>query len=318
MATISVKVIRKRLEAEGIVSLELARADGGLLPAFSAGSHIDVHLRPDLIRQYSLCNHPEERQRYLIGVQRDPASRGGSVAIHDDIGEGDLIAISEPKNHFPLARARRSLLFAGGIGITPMLCMAERLAHTATDFELHYCTRNPARTAFRERIAASDFASQTHYHFDDGAEEQKLDLPALLDVPDHSTHLYVCGPVGFIDHLCKVAKDSGWRAANLHYEYFGAPAQDSSGDTAFDVEIVSTGEIVTIPPGQAVTNVLKRHGIEIDVACQRGACGTCVTRILEGEPEHRDVYLSAEEKARKDQFTPCCSRARSSLLVLDL
>lgn len=318
MTTLSVKVLRKQREATDIVSLELGRADGGMLPAFSAGSHIDVHIGPDLVRQYSLCNHPEERHRYLIGVLRDPTSRGGSVAIHDTIQEGDLIEISAPKNHFPLVRARRSLLFAGGIGITPMLCMAERLAHTGADFELHYCARSPDRIAFRDRIAASDFASQTHYHFDDGNEEQKLDLAYLLDVPDHSTHLYVCGPTGFIDHVCEMAKDCGWRSENVHYEYFGAPALDTSGDTAFDVEIASTGEIITIPPGQAVTTILKKRGIDIEVACQRGVCGTCVTHVLDGMPEHRDHYLTAEEKLQNDQFTPCCSRAKGKMLMLDL
>ena len=318
MNLLSVQVIKKRLEAMDIVSLELGRADGGPLPAFSAGSHIDVHIKPDLIRQYSLCNHPEESHRYLISILRDPSSRGGSVAVHDEIREGDLIEISEPKNHFPLVRARQSWLFAGGIGITPMLCMAERLAHMGALFELHYCTRSPERTAFMERIAASDFASQTYHHFDDGDEAQKLDLLGMLEVPDHSTHLYVCGPPGFIDYVCKTAKDCGWRTENVHFEYFGAPAQDTSGDIAFDVEIASTGEVVSIPPGQSVTTVLKRRGIDIDVACQRGVCGTCVTHILEGEPEHRDHYLNASEKAENNQFTPCCSRAKSQLLVLDL
>ena len=318
MTTLSVKVLRKQQEAADIVSLELGRADGGTLPAFSAGSHIDVHIRPDMIRQYSLCNHPEESHRYLIGVLRDPASRGGSVAIHDDVNEGDLIEISAPKNHFPLVRARRSLLFAGGIGITPMLCMAERLAHSGADFELHYCARNPDRIAFRDRIATSDFASQTHYHYDDGNDDQKLDLEHLLDVPDHSTHLYVCGPTGFINHVCQTAKACGWRTGNVHFEHFGAPALDTSGDTVFAVEIASSGEIIAIAPGQTVTNVLKQHGVEIDVACQRGVCGTCVTRVLEGIPEHRDLYFTDEDKAKNDQFTPCCSRAKTSLLVLDL
>lgn len=315
---LSVKVMRKRLEVQDIVSLELGRADGGALPAFSAGAHIDVHLKPGLIRQYSLCNHPEEGHRYQIGVLRDPVSRGGSAAIHDEIKEGDLIAISEPKNHFQLVRARRSLLFAGGIGVTPLLCMAERLAHSGADFELHYCARSPERAAFRGRIAASGFASQAYYHFDDGTAAQKLDLPELLDVPDNSTHIYVCGPAGFIGYVCQAAKACGWRSENLHYEYFGAPAPDSSGDTPFEVEIASTGEIVPIPPGQTVGNALKRHGIDINMNCQRGVCGTCVTRVLEGEPEHRDFYLSAAEKTSNDRFTPCCSRAKSKMLVLDL
>lgn len=314
----SVKVIKKRLEATDIVSLELGCADGGRLPAFSAGSHIDVQIRPDLIRQYSLCNHPEESHRYLIGVLRDPASRGGSVALHDQIKEGDLIDISEPRNHFPLVRARRHLLFGGGIGITPILCMAERLANSGADFELHYCARSADRAAFRERIAASDFAGQTNYHFDDGDAAQQLDLAHLLDVPDHSTHLYVCGPTGFIDAVCQAAQASGWRNENIHFEHFGAPARDTSGDAAFDVEIASTGQIMTVPAGQAITNVLKRHGILVPVACERGVCGTCATRVLEGTPDHRDLFFSDDDKAKNDQLTPCCSRSKSPLLVLDL
>lgn len=318
MNTFFVQVLRKHSEAEDIVSLELGFPDGKPLPAFSAGSHIDVHIKPDLIRQYSLCNHSEEQHRYVIGVLRDPNSRGGSAAIHDSFKEGDRIEISEPRNHFPLVRARRSLLFAGGIGVTPLLCMAERLAHMGADFELHYCTRSVDRTGFRDRIAASDFVEHVHYHYDDDVAQQKLDLDDLLDVPDHSTHIYVCGPGGFITHICQTAKKRGWRDANVHFEYFAAPAIDSGHDTLFEIEIASTGEVFQVPAGQAVTKVLQKHGVQIPVSCQQGVCGTCVTRILEGEPEHRDVYLSAEEKSRNDQFAPCCSRSKSKMLVLDL
>jgi vanillate O-demethylase ferredoxin subunit len=318
MKTLSVRVLRRQPEATDIISLELGASGGGLLPEFSAGSHIDIHIKPGLIRQYSLCNDPQERSRYVIGVLRDPASRGGSVAIHDEIREGDLLTISAPRNHFPLVRARRSLLLAGGIGITPLLCMAEQLAQIHADFELHYCARSTDRAAFRKRIAASEFASRVQYHYDDGAAEQLLDLEYLLDVPDNSCHIYVCGPTGFIDHVCNAATTAGWRAANVHYEYFGAPAPDTSGDTAFDVEIASTGEVVNIPAGQSVADVLKRFSVDIDVACERGICGTCVTGILEGTPEHRDHYLSADDRARGDLFTPCCSRAKTPLLVLDL
>jgi vanillate O-demethylase ferredoxin subunit len=311
-------VLRKRQEADGIVSLELGLADGGLLPPFSAGSHIDVHVRPGLIRQYSLYNDPMERNHYMIAVVRDPASRGGSAAIHDDVSEGDRIEISEPRNHFPLVRARRSLLFAGGIGVTPLLCMAERLASIHADFELHYCTRTPGRTAFRQRIADSRYASSVHFHFDDGDPGQALDVHELLGVPDDSAHLYVCGPEGFMELVLQAARTYGWLASNIHYEYFGARPLDTSGDKPFEVVIASTGDTIGIPAGKAVTELLQQHGIEIDVSCQQGVCGTCVTRVLEGIPEHRDRFLSDAEKAKNDQFTPCCSRARSGVLVLDL
>jgi vanillate O-demethylase ferredoxin subunit len=318
MKTIAARVLQKHREAEGIVSLELAGADGDPLPPFTAGSHIDLHVRPGLVRQYSLYNDPQECHRYLIAVVRDPASRGGSAAIHEEIRAGDLLRISEPRNHFPLVRSRRSLLFAGGIGVTPLLCMAQRLAHIHADFEMHYCTRSPQRTAFRDRIAASDLASRVHFHFDDGDEDQLLDVDEVLGIPDDSTHLYVCGPDGFMAHVLQAARAHGWLPQNIHYEYFGAPPLDRSGDTPFDVIIASSGETVRIPSGKTVIEILQQHDIDIEASCQQGVCGTCVTRLLDGVPEHRDRILTAEQKARNDQFTPCRSRAKSPALVLDL
>lgn len=318
MTQLTLKVLRKQQEAEGIASFELAREDGAPLPAFSAGSHIDVHLPGGLVRQYSLCNDATERHRYRIAVLRDPASRGGSNAMHDLVKEGDLLQVSEPRNHFPLVQAQRTLLFAGGIGVTPLLCMAQRLAAIGADFTLHYSTRSPARTAFRAEIEAAAFADKVQFHFDDGPAEQKLDLRAALGVPTEGTHLYVCGPAGYIDHVVGSAKELGWPAAQIHLEYFGAAPQDSSGDGSFQVKIASTGQTYEVPAGETVVQALQKHGIEILVSCEQGVCGTCITRVLEGECDHRDLYFTDEEKARHDQFTPCCSRARSPLLVLDL
>ncbi len=175
-----VKVVHKKEEAQDICSYELVRTDGGQLPAFSAGSHIDVHLPGGLIRQYSLCNDAAERHRYRIAVLRDPASRGGSVAMHDQINAGDVLQISEPRNHFPLVHAPKTLLLAGGIGATPLLCMAQRLHKTGAAFEMHYCTRSQDRTAFRDEIATSPFAPNVHFHYDDGAAEQKLNLASVI------------------------------------------------------------------------------------------------------------------------------------------
>ena len=174
-ATLRVRVSKKTVEARDICSFELLPADGHTLPAFSAGSHIDIEVA-GLTRQYSLCNDPAESDRYLIAVLRDTNSRGGSKAMHA-LRVGDVLSISAPRNHFQLRReARRSLLLAGGIGVTPILCMAEQLAPDAVDFEMHYCTRSKDRTAFVERIGAAAFASQVHFHFDDGDAAQKLDL----------------------------------------------------------------------------------------------------------------------------------------------
>ncbi|WP_338759579.1 PDR/VanB family oxidoreductase [Massilia sp. METH4] len=317
MNSIQVKVVSRRMEAERIASFELARIDGGALPPFSAGAHIDVEIRPGLVRQYSLCNDPDETHRYLIAVLRDAASRGGSVAMHDDLQVGSTLRISEPKNHFPLVPAPHYLLFAGGIGVTPILCMAERLARTGARFTMHYCARSPGHAAFADRIALSGFAGRVHFHFDSGAAEQKLDLSAVLAQAQDAL-LYVCGPAGFIDFVTGAAKAAGWPAHAVHQEYFGMTPQDSSDDTAFDVRIASSGNTYRVPADQTVAQALAEHGIDIPMSCEQGVCGTCITRVLDGMPDHRDMYFSDEEKACNDQFTPCCSRARSPLLVLDL
>ncbi|MDX6007349.1 PDR/VanB family oxidoreductase [Cupriavidus necator] len=316
--TLRVLVTRRTQEAEDIISLELRDPDGGMLSAFSAGSHIDVHAGPDLVRQYSLCNSPTERDRYVIGVLRDPSSRGGSAAVHDQCIEGAALEISEPRNHFPLHAASRSILIAGGIGVTPMLSMAEALHATGGDFTFHYCTRSATKTAFRPRIEHSAFARHVRFHHDDGGDEQKLDLARLFARVDTSTHVYVCGPTGFIDWICRGAAAAGLTPNQVHFEYFGAKEIDSSNDSAFDVKIASSGEIFRIPIERSVISVLQEAGIDILTSCGEGTCGTCVTRVLEGVPDHRDVFLTDDERASGDQFTPCCSRAKTPLLVLDL
>ena len=318
MSLLQLKVVRKDQEAEDICSYELVSLDGQALPAFSAGAHIDVHVGAGLVRQYSLCNAPHERHRYQIGVLREPASRGGSIAMHEEIAVGSVLQVSEPKNHFPLVAARRSLLFAGGIGVTPILAMAEQLAAAGEPFALHYCTRGPERTAFRSRLADGAFAGQVHLHYDSGSAGQKLALDQLLAAPDADTHIYVCGPAGFIAHVIGSAEACGWPAAQVHREYFGAAPVDDSGDGPFDVKLAASGRVITIPAGRTVVAVLAEHGVDIPMSCEQGVCGTCLTRVLDGVPDHRDLYLTDEEHAANDQFTPCCSRAKSTTLVLDL
>ncbi|WP_128000818.1 PDR/VanB family oxidoreductase [Piscinibacter defluvii] len=318
-ATLQVRVARKAVEAEGICSFELVSVGGAPLPAFSAGSHVDVQVPGGLTRQYSLCNDPRETHRYQIAVLRDAASRGGSVAMHDVVKEGDTLAISTPKNHFALAHEAKShLLLAGGIGITPLLCMAERLANTGAVFEMHYCTRSRARTAFVERIVASSFAGRVHYHFDDGATVQKLDIPALLEAPQPGRHLYVCGPKGFMDVVLASARAAGWPEAQLHYEFFGAEVAQKADDGSFEVLLASSGRIVVVPPDRTIVQALAAEGIAVATSCEQGVCGTCLTRVIEGTPDHRDMYLTPEEQAAGDQMLVCCSRAATARLVLDL
>lgn len=316
-AMLTLRLVRKTVEARDICSFEFSDPKGRSLPPFSAGSHIDVDTGRGLIRQYSLCNDPADTHRYVIAVLRHADSRGGSRAMHENLVVGDTVNVSVPRNHFQLAHsAPRSLLIAGGIGITPILCMAERLSNIGADFALHYCIRSRAQAAFLDRIAASAFASRTALH--DSSEGARLDIAALLESEARDTHLYVCGPAPFLDALIAAAREKGWPDALVHREYFSAAAYDRAADTAFDVRIASTGETIHVARDQTVVTALGQHGIEIPTSCAEGVCGTCLTRVLDGDIVHRDVFLTAEERAGNDQFTPCCSRARGSLLVLDL
>ena len=315
---IEVIIRAMRLEAEGILGLELVAADGAPLPPFEAGAHIDLHLPNGLIRQYSLCNDPRERHRYRIAVLRDAASRGGSQAVHELLRIGQHLSIGAPRNLFALdEQAPRSLLLAGGIGITPLLSMAWRLHALGADFALHQCVRSGKLAAFAERLASAPFAARAHLHRDDGDAAQKLDLPALLAAEPPSSQLYVCGPNGFMEYVLDTARALGWAEERLHREYFAAPEAESGGG-AFTLRIASSGLELQVPEDRTALEVLEDAGFDIPVSCGQGICGTCLTRVVDGQPEHRDLFLSDEEKAQNDQFTPCCSRARSACLVLDL
>lgn len=317
--TLQVRVARKLVEALDICTFELIALDGGPLPVFSAGSHIDVHLPNGFTRQYSLCNDSAESHRYIIGVLKDPQSRGGSRAMHELVNEGDVLAISAPKNHFPLAHAaRHSILFAGGIGITPVLCMAERLAKIGEFFELHYCTRSRERTAFLEQIRDGSFNDSVSFHFDDGPPEQKLDIAARLAKPEPGVHLYVCGPKGFMDAVLTSARASGWAEDQIHYEFFSAEPLRFDSDGSFEVQLASSGRVVLVSKDETVVQALNAAGVIVPTSCEQGVCGTCLTRILEGVPDHRDMYLTTDERGANDQFLPCCSRSMSPRLVLDL
>jgi vanillate O-demethylase ferredoxin subunit len=316
--TMALRVARTSVEADGILGIELVHPQGKPLPPFGAGAHIDVLLQPGLVRQYSLCNDPAERGRYLIAVQLAAASRGGSRAMHA-LQAGATLEVSQPKNHFPLAQpAGRSLLFAGGIGITPILAMAEQLAASGADFELHYCTRSRERTAFMQRIAESRFAGRTRLHFSDGPDAEPFDPAAALGRPEPGTHLYVCGPSGYMDAVIGAATRLGWAQENIHREYFSGALAHGDTDTAFDLKLASSGRIVHVAKGQTALAALTACGIDVQVSCGEGTCGTCLTRVLGGEPDHRDLFLSAADRARKDSFLPCCSRAVGPMLVLDL
>lgn len=316
-----VTLTRKVAAATDICVFELASADGTPLPPFEPGAHIDVHVG-GFVRQYSLCNGPNEREVYRIGVLRDPASRGGSVAMHA-LEAATELEISTPRNHFPLdAEATHTILLAGGIGITPLFAMAASLGTAGRSFELHYGAREPGRAAFRERLAEAPFAAHTRFYFDSEGPERRLDLARVLAQPSDGTHVYVCGPTGFIDAVLGAASAAGWPARNVHREYFGAAAGAAQAavdaDGAFQVTLAGSGRVVDVPAGTTIVEALRADGVEVPVSCEQGVCGTCLTRVLSGEPDHRDLYLTDEERAANDQMLPCCSRAKTPMLVLDL
>lgn len=316
MGTLQVRVARKLAEATGINSYELRAVDGKPLPAFTAGAHIDVVIREGLTRQYSLLNSPDDCSAYRIGVLLDPASRGGSVAMHDDVDEGDVLAISVPRNLFPLDTAKPALLFAGGIGVTPILCMAQALHANGTAFQMHYSAKSAAHAAFRDLIAQSGFAGQVHCHFDENGT--RLDAQGVMRDASPDRHLYVCGPAGYIDHIVTTARELGWSQDRIHVEHFGATTTDATGNEAFEIRLDKRKMTLHVPADKTVLQVLTEHDVHVNMSCEQGVCGTCLTRVLDGVPDHRDMYLTDEEREENDQFLPCCSRSKSAVLVLDI
>lgn len=320
--TLSLQLVRISTEAIGIKSFELRSNDGRQLPPFSPGAHIDVHLPGGIVRQYSLCNSSRERDRYRIAVLLTPDTRGGSAAMHE-LREGQVLVTSEPRNHFPLASqdsSHPSLLLVGGVGITPILCMADKLHESGAMFKLHYAARSPQHMAFRESLSEGPLSASTELHFDDGPPPNCLDFGRLLGAQDPSTHLYVCGPAGFIEAAVGKAREIGWAEERIHFEYFAAAPRDhdADGDREFLVRIASTGEELVVGSHETVLAVLARHGIEVPASCEQGVCGTCATAVLGGECDHRDMVLDPAQRESNLIFHPCVSRARTPVLVLDL
>ncbi len=324
-STLHLQIKQIRWEATDIYAFELVHPQGQALPAFSAGAHIDVHLGEGLIRQYSLSNDPQETHRYVIGVLRDEAGRGGSRTFTGHARVGQLLKVSVPRNNFALAaNAQRTVLLAGGIGITPLKSMAHALSHAGASFALHYCVRSDDRIAFKDELAA---LPDTHFHVDGGDPSQGLDIAALLQTPQEGTHVYFCGPPGFMK-ACKAAT-AHWPASQVHAEHFQAPVADApaspnqaatpsnvAGDGSFVAQIASTGQTIAVAAHQSLVDALAGEGIAIATSCISGLCGTCKVGYLSGDVEHNDHILGADEQSQC--LTACVSRARSGVLVLDL
>jgi vanillate O-demethylase ferredoxin subunit len=317
--TLNAKVMQVRDEAIDIKSFELANAAGGALPPFTPGAHIDLHLGPGLVRQYSLCNGPRDVDTYRIAVKKEPASRGGSAALHTKIKVGDEIPISAPRNNFALKdHPGPAMLVAGGIGITPMISMARHLEIGGRPWSLQYFTRSIPHTAFHELLSEKRFLGKVTFHYAAEPDAVRAYLRRILWHRADDAELYLCGPRPFMD-LVESTAAATWPPEAVNLEYFSADSAALAGprDT-FTVKLARTGGDYVIPPDKSIVEALKEHGVEIETSCEQGVCGTCLTGVLEGEPDHRDVFLTDEEKRACDKMMCCVSRAKSESLTLDL
>ncbi len=315
---IPVRIRRRRREVNNIVSIELEAASGSALPGFTAGSHIDLVLPSGTIRQYSLCSDPRDPAAYRIAVLLEPASRGGSREVHS-LAVGQELAIGAPRNHFPLADEHDSaVLIAGGIGVTPIMTMAGALHRDGVPFVFHYLTRSRAGTAFRKELQASSFAASLHLRHDD---EQGLpspdELERLIGPPATGRHLYICGPRPLIAAAIAAAERAGWSDEAIHVEHFKASGDEVAGDPV-TLHLVRRGITLEVPGDRTLARALAEAGVEVPVSCEQGICGTCMVAVTAGTPDHRDSFLTEEERSRGDCIALCCSRALSPSLSLDL
>ena len=314
-AALRVVVARKWRAGEGVAGFEL-RAVDGYLPTFQPGAHIDVHLPNGQVRQYSIVNAPGETASYVIGVKREPDSKGGSQCLHEAVQEGDVLAISEPRNNFPLRRnATRTIFIAGGIGITPLLAMALALHHSRLAYELHYFSRSRDHFAFPERLGVLGDNLKPHVNLSPQTTEARI--RELLAVRRPRMQVYVCGPGPMLDVARRIAAEHGWSDSEVRFEYF-RNTRKLDDSTGFEVALSRSCITLAVSPGQSILAALRERGIAIPSSCEQGACGTCIATVLEGEPDHQDVYLNDAEKRGGSRIITCVSRAKSARLILDL
>jgi len=312
---IKVSVKRRKEQAQDIFSVEL-EAVSGTLPPVDPGAHVDVEVESGCIRQYSLCQTMPDVGVYRLGILRDPNSRGGSAAAFEKLREGAEITIGAPRNNFALREvAGVTYLFAGGIGITPLLAMAGALQAAGRPFELHYTTRSRAHAAFLDELGRPGLADRVRLYHDDAVGAARFDLAAI---PAHGAGgaLYVCGPAGYIDAVCAQAKAKGWPDDAVHVERFQNEADRTGG--AFTVVAALSGVMVEVGEGESIAEKLLEAGVDVPLSCEEGMCGACLTPVLEGQPDHRDVFQTEAEKRQSTHMTVCCSRALSAKLVLDI
>ncbi len=313
-----VKVHAITAAADGIHLFEL-RPAAGVLPPFEAGAHVDLHLPNGIVRSYSLLNDPGERHRYVLGINRDRGSRGGSSWLHDHLRVADRIKIGPPRNNFPLDEsAAHSVLIGGGIGITPLWCMVQRLERIGRSWAVHYSARHRAAAALLaelESFTAASAHGSLRLNFDQEPGGTMLELSSIVRDAPAGSHFYCCGPVPMLEafqHACEGLPDE-----RVHLEYF-APKEDSAiAHGGFTVVLARSSRRVVVAEDQTILDALRAEGISVPSSCEQGVCGACETAVLDGVPDHRDLVLSPKERASNKVMMICCSGAKSQTLVLD-
>jgi vanillate O-demethylase ferredoxin subunit len=308
------EVAQRTVIARDVVEIDFAHGEKAALPEVSPGAHLLVHLSPELSRQYSLCNGPADRDVLRIAVKLEANGRGGSAAMHQ-LAVGDTVLAEFPRNAFTLKAAAHTVLFAAGIGITPIISMLKSLAAAHRPYTLFYSARDEDHAPYLDLLRLPPYASNVHVRF--SARDGRINVASALQALPSESRLYTCGPAGFMQEVLGAAQGLGWPADRLHQEHFLADAPDQTGPS-FKVVLAKTGRELFVGADESIVTACRREGCDIPTSCEQGVCGTCLVTVLEGKPDHRDLYLTDEEKNGNKMMLACCSRARSAELVLDL
>ncbi|KWX65695.1 PDR/VanB family oxidoreductase [Mycobacterium sp. NAZ190054] len=313
-AVISLVVVRLETVAHRVIRLELAAADGGPLPSWTPGAHIDLALGNGLVRQYSLCGDPSDTETWTLGILDEPSSRGGSRWICGALRQGHLVDARGPRNHFGLVEAGSYLMIAGGIGVTPILAMIRELDARGRDWSALYLGRCAESMAFVDDLAR--YGDRVTVW--PSSSRGRADVAGALARVPAGAAVYCCGPAGLVDAVEAAALSRP--DVDLHVERFrpGAVAPGSAADHAFEVVAAQSGVSVTVAPGTTIADALEGVGVLVPRSCGEGTCGSCETEVLEGVPDHRDSTLTERERLAGTQMMVCCSRAVGDRLVLDI
>lgn len=310
----ALRIVRKDKIADDIYLFEFRRANDGELPQFTAGAHVTIRVPNGIDRKYSLCNDPAEHNRYLVAVKREVAGRGGSNSFIEETKVGDDLAVSAPFNDFGLPPRTQDFLFiAGGIGITPIMPMIHELLAQGKRFRLYYCTRSPETTAFLAELSKLEFKDKVTIHHDYGDPAFSLDLAPILQERKNREHLYCCGPRALMEAVRNMTQH--WSSAAVHFEAFSDAETHKPGDRPFTVRLARTNETIEVPADKTILEVMRAKGHTVPSSCEGGTCGTCRTKLIFGEADHRDLFLAADQ--RIDYIMICVSRANSTVIKID-